>query len=347
MVVVLYIFTYLLAFVLEQSGEKPKQYVLMASCTLLAVMAGFRNPNIWPDSLVYMESFQNYTKSLVEWSVSDRPFGYGEYGFYFLGVIFKTFSSSVLGYFIFIAVLSFLFLYKDFQRYCVYPLFGLCVYIARFYLSRNFIQIRAGLSYAIILWAVQYITNRDWRRYFFWILVAYYFHRSALVAVPLYFLCLLNPKKRILLFGIIGAFLLAGLGNRLVTAYIGDNATDLDIITYTSEDYQSEFGLRNPMIYFQLFFLWIYTWGEKTFQKLSKDYFTIRTAYWYSTCILISLSAYTALSGRTSSMFSTLEMAIIPMIVNVFSKKHKVFTYVGIGVTLTIIFYFNSVLLRK
>ena len=135
MVVVLYIFTYLLALVLEQSGEKPKQYVLMASCTLLAVMAGFRNPNIWPDSLVYMESFQNYTKSLVEWSVSDRPFGYCEYGFYFLGVIFKTFSSSVLGYFIFIAVLSFLFLYKDFQRYCVYHLFGLCVYIARFFIS--------------------------------------------------------------------------------------------------------------------------------------------------------------------------------------------------------------------
>lgn len=340
MMVFLYALFYIFALIFEQSKNKVR--ILLLVCIVLALMAGFRNPDAWVDTPAYLLSFNEYTNDLQSWSKDDHPNGYSEYGFYFLGVIIKTFTSSNTIYLLCIAALSFIFLYKDFKRYCYYPLLGVCAYIARFYLARNFIQIRAGLSYAIVLWAVQYITTRDWKRYFFWIFVAYQFHSSALIAVPLYFLCLLKLNKKQIFLGIILAFLIGGPGAGLVQSYVTDASSDLDVATtYVTEEYLSELGLRNPMIYFQLFFLWMYTRWESRLRTTIPDYYTIRTAYFYSTFILISMSVYTALSGRTSSMFSTLEMAIIPSIIETFNKRNRIIAYIGLGMGLTAIFYMN------
>ena len=270
----------------------------------------------------------------------DEPFGYSEYGFYFLGVIFKTFSSNTTAYLTFIAALTFIFMYKDFKRYCYYPLFGVAAYISRFYIARNFIQIRAGLSYAIILWAVQYISKRDWKRYFFWIIIAYQFHESAILAVPLYFLCMINIKKWHIWTGIAVAFILGGVFTGFMRGLVSEYASDI-ASTYVQDDYQREWGLLNPVIYFQLAVLYLYTQNEEVLKNTSEDYYTMRTAYFYSTFILISVSMYTALSGRTSSMFSTLEMAIIPPIINTLSKKNRSIAYIGMGIVLTALFYMN------
>ena len=336
----LYIFFYIFALIAEQLKQKDKQMLLMLTCVVMALMAGFRDPSLWADTGVYVMSFEDYTRPLYEWSQVDEPLGYGEYGFYFLGVIFKTFSSNTTAYLTFIAALTFIFMYKDFKRYCYYPLFGVAAYISRFYLARNFIQIRAGLSYAIILWAVQYISKRDWKRYFFWIIIAYQFHASAVLAVPLYFLCMINIKKWHIWTGIAIAFIIGGVFTEPMRNLVADYASDI-ASTYVQDEYQREWGLLNPVIYFQLAVLYLYTQNEEVLKNTSEDYYTMRTAYFYSTFILISVSMYTALSGRTSSMFATLEMAIIPPILNTFSKRNRSIAYVGMGIVLTAIFYMN------
>lgn len=338
--ILLYIFFYLFALLAEQLKEIDKRNVLIITCVILTLMAGFRSVYAWPDTVVYVMSFNDYTKPLYEWSSLDQPLGYTEYGFYFLGVIFKTFSSNATAYLTFIAALSFIFMYKDFRRYCYYPMFGVCAYISRFYLARNFIQIRAGLSYAIILWAVQYITKKDWKRYFLWVFVAYLFHTSALLGVPLYFLCLMRIKKWHIALGIGVAFLLGGVFTEQVRGLVADYADDVTH-TYVTEEYQREWGLGNPVIYFQLVILYFYTRYENKLRSTSEDYYTMRTAYFYSTFILISLSMYTALSGRTSSMFSTLEMAIIPPIINTFYKDARWIAYIGMGAVFAALFYMN------
>jgi len=338
--ILLYIFFYLFALLAEQLKEIDKRNVLIVTCVVLALIVGFRNPDYWNDTGVYVDSFVEYTKSIFEWSLTDQPYGYSEYGFYFLGVIFKTFSSNATAYLTFIAALSFIFLYKDFRRYCFYPMFGVCAYISRFYLTRNFMQIRAGLSYAIILWAVQYITKRDWKRYFFWILIAYQFHESAFVAVPLYFLCMVKVKKWHIALGIGIAFLLGGVFTEQVRGMVADYASDV-ANSYVQEYKQREWGLSNPVIYYQLAILYVYTRYEDRLKSTSEDYYTMRTAYFFSTFILISTSMFTELAGRTASMFATLEMAIIPAIVNTFYKDVRWMAYIGLGVAFTALFYMN------
>ena len=341
----LYVFVAFIAFYLfsmaaDAQGKKMRNFIVLLSCLMLAFFAGTRDPILWNDSFTYIVDF-HFANDIFNFSFSDPIIGYVEGGYHFLVVIIKSFTNDSTTYLTVISLLSFYFLYKAIDKYCVYPLFGICAYISRFLLGRNFMQIRAGLSYAIILVAVQYITKRDWKRYFALVLIAYFFHHSAIIAVPLYFLCLFKIKKWHIIMGLVIAFFIAGFYSDVVRALVADNATDLNVTTYVEKGYQRESGLSNPMIYFQLFLLLAYTFNEKKLRLTTPHYITIRNAYFYSTLILITLSCYTALSGRTSSMFATLEMVIIPSLILMFHKRNRALAYIGMGLALTAIFYMN------
>lgn len=340
MIIFLYIVFYLFALYAEGLQQRNKRYWLIAICFVLAFLAGNRDTS-WSDTQIYLDSFANYTPTLSDLTQYSQPYGYSEMGFYYIGVIVKTFTSNATIYFLIIALLSFFFLYKAFDKYCLYPIFGVCAYISRFYLARNFMQIRAGLSYAIVLVAVQFITKKDWKRYFALVFVAYLFHHSAIIAVPVYFLCMLDIKKRHIVMGLGMAFVIAAFFSNVVRSMVADNASDLSVDTYVTEDYQRDWGLANPLIYFQTFLLMVYTFTEDRMRKTTSHYITIRNAYFYSTVILIVLSCYTALSGRVSSQFATLEMVIIPSIAYSFMKKDRWIAYLGMGAALTAIFYLN------
>lgn len=341
MIIFLYIVFYLFALYGEGLQPRNKRYWLMAICIVLAFLAGIREPSKWADTGVYVSSFLDYTPKFSDLTPYSQPYGYAEMGFYYIGVVVKTFTSNEVVYLLVIALLSFFFLYKAFDKYCFYPLFGVCAYISRFYLARNFMQIRAGLSYAIILMAVQYITNKDWKRYFAWVFIAYLFHHSAIIAVPLYFLCMINIKKWHIVIGVCIAFMIAAFYSNVVRSLVADSSSDLSVETYVTEEYQRDWGLSNPMIYFQTFLLMVYTFTDNRMRLTTPHYLTIRNAYFYSTLILITLSCYTALSGRTSSMFATLEMVIVPSIAYSFMKKDRWIAYLGMGSALTAIFYLN------
>ena len=339
MVIFLYVAFYLFALMADSLNKRNRSYVLMVVCFVLALLAGTRTVR-WADTTIYMESFA-LTPPLSDLTQFSMPYGYSEMGFFYIGVIVKSFTSNVTVYFLIVALLSMFFLYKALDKYCYYPILGVCAYTSRFLFGRNFIQIRAGLSYAIILMAVQYITKRDWKRYFAWVFVAYLFHHSAIIAVPVYFLCMLDIKKKHIVMGLGMAFVIAAFFSNVVRSMVADNASDLDVTTYVAEEYQREWGLSNPMIYFQTFLLLVYTFTEDRMRKTTSHYITIRNAYFYSTLILITLSCYTALSGRVSSQFATLEMVIIPSIAYSFSRKNRGIAYLGMGAALTAIFYLN------
>ena len=207
-IIIVYVAFYFFALYAESATKENKRRLLILICIVLAILAGVRGDS-WDDTGVYRMGFLDYTPSFGNLTAYDAPFGYAEKGFFYLGVIVKSFSSSSVAYFLFVSFLTLFFLYKAFDKYCYYPFLGVCAYISRFYLARNFMQIRAGLSYAIILVAVQYITAKDWKRYFALVFVAYLFHHSALIAVPLYFLCMIDIKKWHIIAGLGVAFVIA------------------------------------------------------------------------------------------------------------------------------------------
>ena len=158
---IVFVLFYFFYWLIEQSCFKIYQRIfLFASCVVLTFIVGFRSFQ-WPDTAVYAQSFLFYTNDLLNYSISDVGDGYSDKGFYFLSSVIKTFVSDYTIYFLIISTLTFFFIYKSLRYYCIYPLIGLCIYMARFMLSRNMMQIRAALAIAIVIYALQYVGKRD------------------------------------------------------------------------------------------------------------------------------------------------------------------------------------------
>lgn len=345
MVVVFFIF-FFVAVALEMKGNKKnRDTVLILACIILAIGAGFRDIYYWPDTFVYVLSFREHTPTIDSFSISDKPFGYSEMGFYFIQVIIKTLIDNATVFFLIISAISFYFLYKDIKQYSIFPLIGLCAYIARFIIGRNFIQIRAGIAYVVLMLSIKYIFEKDWKRYFLIVFIAWTLHRSCIVAVPLYFVCnWIHVKKWHVYVALVFSFLVGIFGQPFVHLLVEDNASDLSIgsryIDAGGEKKQLVgLGMRNPMIYFQCIILLTYTFLEERLAPLNKYYYILRNAYLYSTMILICFCTYKVLSARTSSMYATLEFAIIPSLIFLFNKKNRMLAFFITGIALTYIFY--------
>lgn len=339
----LFILFYLFAIYAEALTPYRKRQLLILTCVVLALGAGMRNHVVWPDTRVYTMGFQDYTPTLGSLSSIDTPFGYSEMGFFYIGVVVKTFTSNATAYLVVVSAITFFFLYLSFRKYAFYPFLGICAYLARFFTGRNLIQIRSGLAYAIILFGIQFITKRDWKRYFGLVFIAYFFHHSAVIAIPLYFISYINFRKWQIVAILALAFVIGGFFTGVLQNYIIDTSQDLDVATtYTQGAFVEEAkGLANPLIYLQSFLLLAFTFNENRLKNRVPHYYTIRVAYLYSTFILTAFSMFTALSGRTSTMFATLEFVIIPSLVYMFDKRNRWIAYWGMGVALTAIMYMN------
>ena len=102
-----------------------------------------------------------HTPDITDFSITMKPYGYSEVGFHLLQVIIKTLVDNVTFFFLVISAITFYYLYKDFKQYSIFPLIGLCAYIARFFIGRNFVQIRAGIAYAILMLSIKYIYEKE------------------------------------------------------------------------------------------------------------------------------------------------------------------------------------------
>lgn len=311
----------------------------------MALIAGSRGLE-FSDTGAYTYAFQNEAPTLANYSILSKSMYYDESGFFLLAVLVKTFTSSPRVYLLIVALITMFIMCINDKKYSVYPFIGLCVYVARFYMGRDFIQIRASISYAILFWAIQYIYEKKIVLYFLWVFIAYQFHHSAVVAIPLYFLCnWIELNKWHIVVGLIVAFIIGGVYPDVVRLYVEDNASDLNISAdYTTggtEAYVEGKGLLNPLIYFQCAILLLYTYYEELLAPQNKYYYVLRTGYFYSTLILIVFCTYAVLSGRTATIFATLEMAIIPSLLGIVNSQNRNLAYFIIGVAVTGIFTMN------
>lgn len=340
----LFVLFYFVAASYIGAPKKNIRILLFISCLLLAIIAGVRDPNSWSDTYGYLDNYVNNTRSLFTFSFSDKPQGFTEFGFHFLGIIVKTFTSNGTIYFLFISFLTFLFIYLSLEKYGLYPLIGLAVYMGRFLVGRNYCQIRAALAIAIIIYGTQYVTKQKLWKFLLIVLIAYQFHHSAILALPLYFMNKVDIKKWHIYVGIGVAFIVASFFGGAIknfvqgSDYINDMAS-----SYVQEGSEKAFSqtLANPMIYYQVLILFVFTYLEDRLKRLTEHYYTIRNAYFISCVLLIVLVQYAVLAARTSTIFATYEMIMIPMLVLLFKKKDRAFPVIVIGIVSAIFFYLN------
>lgn len=322
-----------------KTRKKIEMPILFVTCVVLIFMIGSRNYH-WPDTEVYVASFIQ-SPSIFNIDANSTPIGYVEKGFFYLGCFIKTFVSNSRIYLIIMAAMSMSILYKVLGKYCILPLFGILDYIARFLLTRDMIQIRSSFAILLIIYSLYYVYSKEFYKYLIVILIAYTLHHMALIAIPFYFVNLIPLKKKHIIICLIVAFIISQLASGWISDYVDDWSEDLNYQAYTQGIYvEDSLGLKNPMIYMQLCILIYFMFSEKRMKRYTPYFVLFRNCYFYSTFILILFCNYTALSGRTSTMFATTEMFILPLLsFNFTQRSTKIVYFMGVGLVFLYFFY--------
>lgn len=320
--------------------SKYQQQLLIATCVILTFLIGIRHN--WPDEEVYIEAF-NLAPLIYNFNWDTIiPFGYVEKGYLFLASIVKTLWDDSTIYLLTMGGISMFLLYKSLARYCIFPLLGLCDYISRFLLNRDFTQMRSSLAMLLIILSIRFIKENKLGMYLLVIFIAYQFHHMALIGLPLYFLYKLRLNRISIILGLALAFVLSQTIASSIEGTVDLYSEDLQYTTYTEGNYvEQALGLRNPMIYFQIVILLMFSHFEPQLRKKLVYFDLYRWAYFYSTLILIFFCNYTALSGRASTMFATVEMFILPYIMNEL-KGYKRYCFIAFMGIVFVYFFWNK-----
>lgn len=322
--------------------------VLMFLAITCVLVIGLRNPAYWIDTWAYVESFK-FTKTLASFSFNDSYLAYSEKGYYLLCVIIKTFSGQTFVYLTVVGALSMTFLFKSLRQYCILPVLGLCIYIARYMLARDMNQMRAGLAISIVM-AFTYLlatgNKKDEIKYVLMCWLVSFLHTSILAAIPIVLMNYVHIKKKWIYIGIAVSFFVSAVFSNQIMDFISQS----DIIQDMATDYVDKEGdndkayaadLTNPMIYYQCIILFLFTYFEEKLAPLSKYYYVFRNGYFMSTVVLIVLCQYAILSARVSTIFATFEIFMIPMIFTALPPAYRKAAYVALLVPLVVFFNYN------
>lgn len=336
--VIAFLVFYVFALYVITKKETTQKAILIATLIILTCLIGSRDG--WPDEKVYQIAFSEAPRPWDFISKNVESYGYVEKGYLFLASLVKLVLNDSRFYLFCMGGLSMYLLYKGLTAYCAIPLVGLCDYVSRFLLNRDFQQMRSSLAILLLILAIKLIHDRKLVAYMLVVLLAYQFHHLSLIGIPLYFLYKVRIGSISIIFSLVMAMLLSQLIAGSISDIVDDYSQDLNYDTYVQDEYvEQALGLRNPMIYFQIVILMVYTFMEPILASKDKFYHLMRWAYFYSTLILIFFCNYTALSGRTSTVFATCEMFMLPSIAMEFGKEKRFVFYVIVGVILVYFFW--------
>ena len=336
--VIAFLVFYVFALYVITKKETTQKAILIATLIILTCLIGSRDG--WPDEKVYQIAFSEAPRPWDFISKNVESYGYVEKGYLFLASLVKLVLNNSRFYLFCMGGLSMYLLYKGLTAYCAIPLVGLCDYVGRFLLNRDFQQMRSSLAILLLILAIKLIHDRKLVAYMLVVLLAYQFHHLSLIGIPLYFLYKVRIGPISIIFSLVMAMLLSQLIAGSISDIVDDYSQDLNYDTYVQDEYvEQALGLRNPMIYFQIAILMVYTFMEPILASKDKFYHLMRWAYFYSTLILIFFCNYTALSGRTSTVFATCEMFMLPSIAMGLGKEKRFGFYVVVGVILVYFFW--------
>lgn len=344
--VIAFLVFYVFALYVITKKETTQKAILIATLIILTCLIGSRDG--WPDEKVYQIAFSEAPRPWDFISKNVESYGYVEKGYLFLASLVKLVLNNSRFYLFCMGGLSMYLLYKGLTAYCAIPLVGLCDYAGRFLLNRDFQQMRSSLAILLLILAIKLIHDRKLVAYMLVVLLAYQFHHLSLIGIPLYFLYKVRIGPISIIFSLVMAMLFSQLLAESISGVVDDYSQDLNYDTYVQDEYvEQALGLRNPMIYFQIAILMVYTFMEPILASKDKFYHLMRWAYFYSTLILIFFCNYTALSGRTSTVFATCEMFMLPSIAMGLGKEKRFVFYVVVGVILVYFFWskYHSVMM--
>lgn len=287
--------------------------------TILTLLAGLRH-NVGFDYGSYILMF-NETPILGDlfsnWHVVNV-----EPGYLLLNSIIKTMGLPVNAVLFVIAAATMAILFLSFKKYSPFPVVVVLLYVARFFFVRDMGQIRSSIASAIILFSLDYIYRKQLFKFALTILVAMMFHQIAIVGVFLYFFNWLFKKgipTKWIIGTIILAFLVGAMDIRGLVLMFEGFIPERFVQYLTHPFYVFSLGLLNPVLLMQTLILSAMLLFRN---RINNKYFDIYLiAYGFSTAFLAAFNDFGTVAGRVSTVFTTFEVMIVPLFIEIFQNR--------------------------
>jgi transmembrane protein EpsG len=168
----------------ELQGKNWRHYCFILGF-LLFMIAALRSTSVGFDSGQYSRHFYNvqYLSFKDIYSIHRN-----EFGFYFLIKILSYISSNHQIMFAFIGLVYAYSISRFIFKYSLDPMVSFIMLIAMEYYAFSLTGLRQILAYSIILFAIDCVAKRNFKKFLILILIASLFHQSAILFIPTYFL---------------------------------------------------------------------------------------------------------------------------------------------------------------
>lgn len=170
----------------ENDLKKADTAYLTVASILLALLTGLRGKYVGPDTTTYMANFLSMRRIPFFTAISEKT-GRFEGGYKFLTRFVGIFTDSTVIFFCIcagsFAVCLWIYINKNSKNKFMSIMLYFTVQGFSFQLS----GVRQALAMGFCLISFEYIKQRKFLKFLFWVLIASLFHKSALAIIPMYF----------------------------------------------------------------------------------------------------------------------------------------------------------------
>lgn len=292
----------------------------IAFCMIFILLSSFRNLSVGYDTI----SYYGYYLDKLNCPQLDNFEPLFELIYNFV-IFFKQPFSCFLFICSLITILSFLNFYKT---YSVSPLLSLFLFVSLGFWGNTFNAVRQYLALSVFLFSIKYIINGNIFKYFICFIIAFNFHYSAIIMIPLYFIRLFKLSWKSILVCTILSFL---------CVFSIEPLTSL-LVRITGKDYAGMY-ISNPNFYsnispyyisYAIGLICVFFFLNKSkkkyrtlYPKTADIYELFLSLFFFQTIIRFSasFSPYFSLINRFSIFFFFSITILIPMYLKTLSKK--------------------------
>ena len=198
-----YFFLILLTLILLVIANRNKSHKIIyvffvsISATILILFAGLRSNNIGVDTNNYINFFNMFDRDISIFDLNNNR----ELGFNILQYFAKNISESYWSFLLLIAFVSVSSVYVTFYKLSKNILISVFLYITLATYLFFFNGARQGISASLFGLALINVINRKPKRYFFFLVLAFLFHKTVIIMAPFYYILKLKfTIRRLILF---------------------------------------------------------------------------------------------------------------------------------------------------
>jgi hypothetical protein len=332
-IIIIYFTFFSFFFIFKNEQSKGVSYFILIS---LIIISSLKTQYDSRDYLNYVYAFKN---------INSLNFNYKyEPTFIMIINLIKTFSNNPVILFIIYSIIGVGLKFKAIFEYSNFILGSIIVYISNFFILHEFTQIRVGVASAFILLSYKYLINKKYYKYIIFILVAFIFHYTAILFLPILFLNIKSINKSnwflILFFSFI--LVLNGFTFSYLIKYFSFGPL---LLIFNFHESQNNIILVNYVNIFNVIFIVRIFIALYLLYNIDFIYKINPYSILYIKIYIIGLTSFllfsdiTALSFRISDLFFVVEIFLFPMLIYLF-KPIKISKIIFIGI-IVIFIYIN------